>query len=390
MKKACSKAIALLLAVLMLAFALPFAAFAQEEGATVNGVSAKIGETVTVSWVLEAPCYIVNAELNVSYPSEILSLVSTENSVCFPVLSKAGLETNYLDGEVYAVATNASVLDSDLYDFTSGAVLCSLQFEVVASGDAEVALNAEYIGGKNPLGISEDEIDCVVQNTASQGVSLTQSTAVEEPDCLTINGDVTANIGQYVIYDVKIESSALIVDMQGLLNYDPEYLQLENVLFPVITNMVSNTAEYGEVDFAFTRPENPYNFGTESIAVRAVFSVVKNGGTQLSHSISVLSGQNTEDVENDLDLLLDPSTSIKPYITVSDNQPFTYGDVNFDGAVDSADATLVLQHYANLIVLDSLALLPANVNADSNIDSADATLILQKYASLITAFPAEA
>ncbi len=68
---------------------------------------------------------------------------------------------------------------------------------------------------------------------------------------------------------------------------------------------------------------------------------------------------------------------------------FVYGDVNGDGAVDTADAVLVLQRAAKLIDDNALTTVAADVNGDGAIDTADAVLILQKAAKLIERFPAE-
>ena len=67
-----------------------------------------------------------------------------------------------------------------------------------------------------------------------------------------------------------------------------------------------------------------------------------------------------------------------------------YGDVNHDGAVDTADAVLVLQRAAKLIGDGDLDGIAADVNGDKAIDTADAVLILQRAAKLIERFPAEA
>ena len=74
---------------------------------------------------------------------------------------------------------------------------------------------------------------------------------------------------------------------------------------------------------------------------------------------------------------------------------YTLGDVDNDGDVDSADATLALQHYAGIIVLEETQLLAGNVDGtldganEPEVDSTDATLILQYYAEIITKFPIE-
>lgn len=66
-----------------------------------------------------------------------------------------------------------------------------------------------------------------------------------------------------------------------------------------------------------------------------------------------------------------------------------YGDVNFDGEVDAADATLTLQDYAGIITLGNDAKVVADVDATDSVDASDATLILQKYSSIIEKFPAD-
>lgn len=77
-------------------------------------------------------------------------------------------------------------------------------------------------------------------------------------------------------------------------------------------------------------------------------------------------------------------------IPVSANQ-FKYGDANQDNSVDSVDATLILQYYANIITIEQNSNFTTNsdVNGNKVVDSVDATLILQYYADIINAFPVE-
>ena len=61
------------------------------------------------------------------------------------------------------------------------------------------------------------------------------------------------------------------------------------------------------------------------------------------------------------------------------------GDVNFDGAVNSVDASLVLAEYAAIstngtLKFDEKANKAADVNKDEVIDSSDASLVLAYYA----------
>ena len=77
-----------------------------------------------------------------------------------------------------------------------------------------------------------------------------------------------------------------------------------------------------------------------------------------------------------------------PFFVV-DNPDAVPGDTNGDGAVDTADAVLVLQRAAKLIGDGDLNVKAADVNGDGTIDTADAVLILQKAAKLIEKFPVE-
>lgn len=68
---------------------------------------------------------------------------------------------------------------------------------------------------------------------------------------------------------------------------------------------------------------------------------------------------------------------------------YSLGDVDLDGEITVSDASLVLQHVAQLITLDGARLAAANVDTDNEVTVSDASLILQRVAQLITAFPAE-
>ena len=62
------------------------------------------------------------------------------------------------------------------------------------------------------------------------------------------------------------------------------------------------------------------------------------------------------------------------------------GDVDGNGVIEAADATLILRHVAQLTVLEGQAAINADVDGNGVIEAADATLVLRFVAQLITNF----
>ena len=76
-------------------------------------------------------------------------------------------------------------------------------------------------------------------------------------------------------------------------------------------------------------------------------------------------------------------------ITVTVSLNADYGDVSNDGAVDVADALMVLKSSVNLLALTDEQKKIADVNGDNFVDAADAILILRYNVDLIDKFPVE-
>lgn len=75
-----------------------------------------------------------------------------------------------------------------------------------------------------------------------------------------------------------------------------------------------------------------------------------------------------------------------PAATFQYDQKYTLGDVNDDGAINSGDAMLVLQHSVRLFTLSARQQLAADVNMNNKIESGDAMQILQYSVHLIKEF----
>ena len=76
----------------------------------------------------------------------------------------------------------------------------------------------------------------------------------------------------------------------------------------------------------------------------------------------------------------------KPDATFQYDKKYTLGDVNEDGAINSGDAMLVLQHSVRLFTLSARQQLAADVNMNNKIESGDAMQILQYSVHLIKEF----
>ena len=68
-------------------------------------------------------------------------------------------------------------------------------------------------------------------------------------------------------------------------------------------------------------------------------------------------------------------------------QYMAYGDVNGDGKINTADATVILKYSAEMIDLDENELIAGDVNFDGKVTTADAVLVLKYAAEMIDGFP---
>lgn len=64
--------------------------------------------------------------------------------------------------------------------------------------------------------------------------------------------------------------------------------------------------------------------------------------------------------------------------TLRVEEPPAMGDVNGDGAVNEADARLIMDHLAGSVTLDETAQTRADVNGDGNVTYLDAMAIMER------------
>lgn len=66
-----------------------------------------------------------------------------------------------------------------------------------------------------------------------------------------------------------------------------------------------------------------------------------------------------------------------------------YGDIDFNGAVEAADALMALQHCVKLIILDEEEIEVGDVSEDGEVRADDALMILQRVVKILDIFPVE-
>ncbi len=124
----------------------------------------------------------------------------------------------------------------------------------------------------------------------------------------------------------------------------------------------------GQINFVVVL-KNGYTL--DSVTAEGAYKNVKDTGVENTYRITKVTGAVTINV------------TTEKSATPSD---YTLGDVNGDGYITVADATLVQQHAAELITLMGNALLAADTNKDGYVTVADATLIQRYAAELIDEF----
>ncbi|MBQ7132792.1 MAG: glycoside hydrolase family 9 protein [Oscillospiraceae bacterium] len=79
---------------------------------------------------------------------------------------------------------------------------------------------------------------------------------------------------------------------------------------------------------------------------------------------------------------------IEPDGTVPSEEPdIVYGDVNFDGLVNSIDATMITRYALQVLTFDDQQLLNGDVNCDGLVNSIDATIVTRYALNVITSLP---
>lgn len=185
-------------------------------------------------------------------------------------------------------------------------------------------------------------------------------------------GDITASTtasGDY--YNVTVNYSGVDTDVTEQLTifaYDITNLtdgatEFDEAVTPVGWINQDVAAEEGQIKFKVAKGDA----ATDNIAAFNADStiLIKVGGTGITPDAKFFSFANAEQAN------------------------VLYGDVDGSEEVDSDDAFLVLQHFAEIEMLEGDSFTAGDVDGSGELDSDDAFLILQKFAEIIDQFPVE-
>ena len=158
------------------------------------------------------------------------------------------------------------------------------------------------------------------------------------------------------------------------LNYNSEYLKDPNLNMgspseaPV--SLIHNANEPGILLIAFANP-SPIKNG-EIFTVTFTISEDCPQNTTFEFSVNI---ENCELIDNDTTTVLD--LIIEPVSFKVNHSSYIIGDVNMNGVIESADATLILRHIVGLTVLSGEQLVLADCNCSDSIEAGDATIVLR-------------
>ena len=208
-----------------------------------------------------------------------------------------------------------------------------------------------------------------------------------------------------VTVSYKLTSSMKLVNSQWCLTYDSSKLSYDpqknlNGVMPNISSAVVNTNLNNRIKGDFSSL-GLYDFTTEKDFVTVTFDIIGTGETTVDLEIEILGVAYKDSNFNvitaypvDYSKLIDITSTpgfenmkLSGRITLNEpTEQILYGDVNNDGIINVADATLVQKHAADIIKLTDDQLKRADVNFDGIVNVHDSTLIRKYAADIISSF----
>lgn len=242
----------------------------------------------------------------------------------------------------------------------------------------------------------------------------TEPTTVPVTDTLKVNAtsNILAPVSQEynkdastVTVSYKLTSSMKLVNSQWCLTYDSSKLSYDpqknlNGVMPNISSAIINTDLNNIIKGDFSSLAL-YDFTTEKDFVTVTFDIIGTGETTVDLDIEILGVAYKDknfkvisaypvDYSKFIDITSTPgfeNMKLSGRITLNDPiEHILYGDVNNDGVINVADATLIQKYSADIIKLTDDQLKRADVNFDGVVNVHDSTLIRKFAADIISSF----
>ena len=312
-------------------------------------------------------------------PSDFSSWGTTSDLFMKPEIAAPG-------GNIYS-STDPSISGGS-YDTWSGT---SMAAPHVAGG---MVIVSEYVRDTFPeLSVAEQQnmVDTILMSTATPVVDADGNLASPRKQgagLMNLASAVTAT--SYITVPNNVRPKLELGD-------DPEMTGVYEMTFTVVnigdTELVYPVEPVVVMDdlaaIAYgPDAEHPYVYGRTQtswdiaeyceIEAPEVVTVPANGSADVTVKITL-----GDELKEIIDYYYPVGNYIEGFILLS-GEDASFGDVNEDGKVDSADAIAVMRYALGLADLENLA--AADVNADGNVDMADALLILRYAMNISTDF----
>lgn len=328
------KVLSLVLAVVMVAAMFAFSASAATENATftvsVDKTPVTVGEEITVTVNLETDYYTASTNVPVYYNPDVFEFVagSVVTTPIFGAVTTGVMSYNDAATGCLKVGFYPDTTAGDATAQMMNGTLFTFKLRAIANGTSDIALHAEDQKSATNVG----------------GTLYCGSYDSSEPN------NNPATVGQ--AFTINNTSATVGSTVEA-----PE--------------IVAKSGTSGYVD-----AERMYVYGVTAGDVAANYFEATNGGT-LSWDVGTAS---TVDGTGATVTLKDSTgADVATYTLI------IFGDVNGDGAVDSADAVQVKRVSVLLATLDGAYAFAGDYNADGAVDSADAVAV--KRVSVLLAAP---
>ena len=413
-----------------------YAGWVQDNGVAVadEDITVTTGHTVTVTYKLTAPNYIVDTQFNINYDRTVLELVGKDNAVNFPVISNGNLQVNYDADKIYVASTNISENDADLGNFKSGATLCTLTFKVLKDATTKVTLTPEFIGGKNDNGISGQEVEYVLNGKIATNAKVERNVQIAELTNVSVTFNMNGSNSQNIVKDVekgtKVTAPATNPTREGFVFtgwYVDAQLSAEFNFNTVINadtiiyagweqdsvavaddDITVKTGDTVTVTYKLTAPnyivDTQFNINYDRTVLELVgkdnavnFPVISNGNLQVNYDSDKIYVASTTVSENDADLGNFKSGAtlctltfrvLKDATTKVTFTPNAIGGKNSSG-ISEQEVEYVINGKITVnatlerdVQITNATIVYGDVNNDGKVNANDATLILQHYAGI--------